>query len=136
MAMQFMEMGYDVYLANLPGTTLSENVNYTSADPEYWKFDWRKFGVYDMPAFVGEIRKRNGGKKVAYVGHSQGTTQAFAGMAYIPEWYDENISTAALFGPCALPNWEQIQYTYVEGDFVWMKENGIYALNGGDNWAE
>jgi len=43
--------------------------------------DWTKYGLYDLPAAVAEIQKRNGGHKVAYVGHSQGTTQTFAGMA-------------------------------------------------------
>ena len=90
-----------------------------------------------MPAFVAEIRKRNGNKKVAYVGHSQGTTQSFAGMALIPEWYDENISMSAFLGPCTTPLWEpQIREIYVEEDFKWMKENGIYVLNGGPNWEE
>ena len=46
--------------------------------------DWEKYGVYDMPAQVAEIQKRNGGKKVAIVGHSQGTTQTYAGMGIIP----------------------------------------------------
>ena len=99
--------------------------------------DWRQYGQYDMPAFVGEIRKRNGGKKVAYVGHSQGTTQAFAGMSLIPEWYDENISMSAFLGPCALPNWEQIQDVYVESDFRWLHDNNIYVFNStGASWEE
>ena len=98
--------------------------------------DWRQYGQYDMPAFVGEIRKRNGGKKVAYVGHSQGTTQSFAGMSLIPEWYDENISISAFLGPCATPNWEQIQDVYVETDMRWLHDNNIYVLNGGALWEE
>ena len=32
--------------------------------------DWSKYGVYDFPALVAEVRKRNGDKKVAMVGHS------------------------------------------------------------------
>ena len=136
LAMQMMEMGFDVYLSNISGTDYSYNKMYSSDQPEYWQMDWRKYGVYDMPAFVGEIRKRNGGKKVAYVGHSQGTTQAFAGMAIIPDWYDENISTAAFLGPCTTPNWEQIQDVYRESDFEWMRENDIYVLNGGADWPE
>ena len=55
-------------------------------------------------------------------------------MALIPEWYDENISSAAFLGPCTTPNWEQIKDVYIESDFVWLRENGIYVLNGGANW--
>lgn len=66
-----MEMGFDVYLTNNSGTTYSQvNDRYTVADPEFWQMDWRKYGVYDLPAAVGEVQKRNGGKKVAFVGHS------------------------------------------------------------------
>ena len=43
--------------------------------------DWSKYGVYDMPAAVNYIREQNPDQKVAIVGHSQGTTQTFAGMA-------------------------------------------------------
>jgi len=66
--------------------------------------DWSKWGIYDTPALVTEIQTRNGGKKVGYIGHSQGTSQVLAGMGTIPEWYDKNISTAVLLGPCAMPN--------------------------------
>ena len=58
-------------------------------------------------------------------------------MALIPEWYDENISTAAFLGPCATPNWEQVQDIYVESDIRWLHDNGIYVLNySGDSWEE
>jgi len=41
-AMQLMEMGFDVYLSNIAGTRLSQvNDKYTSADPEFWQIDWR-----------------------------------------------------------------------------------------------
>ena len=65
--------------------------------------DWSKYGVHDFPALVAEVRKRNGNKKVAMVGHSQGTTQTFAGMGLIPEWYDENVTMGVLMGPCTSP---------------------------------
>ena len=132
-----MEMGFDVYLSNVAGSHYSQvNDYYSSADPEFWQIDWRQYGQYDMPAFVSEIRKRNGGKKVAYVGHSQGTTQSLAGMSLIPEWYDENISISAFLGPCATPNWEQIKDVYLEEEIKWLHANDIYVLNGGANWEE
>ena len=36
--------------------------------------DWRKYGVYDVPAVVKVMRERNNGAKAALIGHSQGTT--------------------------------------------------------------
>lgn len=55
-------------------------------------------------------------------------------MGLIPEWYDENISVAALLGPCALPNWWQIQDVYTEDAFTWFADNDIYVINGGVDW--
>jgi predicted alpha/beta hydrolase len=83
--------------------------------------DWRKYGVYDLPAAVEEIQKRNGGAKVAYIGHSQGTTQTFAGIAQIPEWYDENISMSVLMGPCTSPNQKYFFDLYTQENIEFME---------------
>jgi len=136
MAFQMGAMGYDVYL---PGNRL---VNYSNVhdyleptSKEFWYQDQSDYGVKDTPAVVRMIQERNGGKKVAYVGHSQGTTQAFAGMGLIPEWYDQNISTAVMLGPCTSPN-----KTYFEGytkeNFEWLDANGIYVTGNtyGPDW--
>ena len=75
LAFQLARMGFDVYITNNSGVQYSqENDQYTYNDPEFWMMDWRKWGVYDIPAAVRMIRTRNGGAKVALVGHSQGTT--------------------------------------------------------------
>lgn len=37
-------------------------------------------GRYDVSAMVDFILEKNGGQKIAYVGHSQGTAQLFAGL--------------------------------------------------------
>jgi len=105
MAFQFAAAGFDIWLANSAGNRYGWNHDtLTIDDKEFWNIDWRHGGVYDTPALVDIIQQRNGGKKVAYVGHSQGTTQAYAGMGLIPEWYDANVSMAVLLGPCTIPN--------------------------------
>lgn len=38
-------------------------------------------GKYDVPANIDYIINETGFSKVAYVGHSQGTTQMFAALA-------------------------------------------------------
>ena len=105
MAFQLAAAGFDVWLANNAGTPYGwKHDTLTVDDKEFWEIDWRHNAVYDLPALVDIIQERNGGKKVAYVGHSQGTTQAYAGMGIIPDWYDENVSMVALLGPCTSPN--------------------------------
>lgn len=66
------------------------------------------------------------------VGHSQGTTQTLAGMGLIPEWYDENVSIAALMGPCTSPTQEYFE-AYTKENWDWLQDNDIYALDG-PNW--
>ena len=104
-ALNMADEGFDVYFANNSGTKFSQtHVTLTVDDPEFWKFDWSKLGVYDFPALTRKIQETNGGKKVTMIGHSQGTTQTFAGMGLIPEWYDANVSSAIMMGPCTSPN--------------------------------
>ena len=95
--------------------------------------DWSKYGVYDFPATVKEIQKRNGGRKVAMVGHSQGTTQTYAGMGIIPQWYDENVSVGALLGPCTTPGQEYFIPLYTYENWKWFIENDIWVMDG-PNW--
>lgn len=128
-------MGFDVYLTNNSGVLYSqENDKYTVDDEEFWAMDWSKYGVYDLPAAVKEIQTRTGVKKVAIVGHSQGTTQTFAGMAQIPEWYDENISISALMGPCTTPNKKYFLPLYTKENMDFFSENEIWVING-PNWT-
>ena len=91
--------------------------------------DWVKYGTYDTPAAVREIRKRNNDKKVALVGHSQGTTQTFAGMGTIPEWYDANISVAALMGPCTSPNTAYFKDFYTKDVWECIEAQGVTAFD-------
>ncbi len=71
MSFQLADLGYDVYMTNNSGVQYSQEHDvYTKYEKEFWQMDWRKYGVYDLPAAVDEIQKRNGGAKVAYVGHS------------------------------------------------------------------
>jgi len=136
MAFQFAEMGFDVWIANNAGNPYSQVHDvYTVDDKEFWAFDWRKHGVYDFPALVTEIQSRNGGKKVALLGHSQGTTQTFAGMGIIPEWYDANVSVAALLGPCTHPNPKFFTDLYTEENWSFLEENDIWVTNG-PHWEE
>lgn len=56
-------------------------------------------GDYDIPALLEYIRAETGYEKTAYVGHSQGTTQLFYGLAHNESYYAEYISVFLAFGP-------------------------------------
>lgn len=69
--------GYDVWLGNSRGNTYScQNID---LDPDrnekkFWDFDWQDMGTGDLPAALNYITEVTGHEKIAYVGHSQGTT--------------------------------------------------------------
>jgi lysosomal acid lipase/cholesteryl ester hydrolase len=53
-----------------------------ASDYEFWDFSFEEISTYDTPAVVSYILNVTGAAKVAFVGHSQGTTQMFYALAY------------------------------------------------------
>ena len=71
--MQLYDRGFDVYLPNNRGTQYSQvHDTLTVDDPEFWKFSWAEMGMYDAVSNVRMVKERTG-KKVSWVGVSQGT---------------------------------------------------------------
>ena len=54
-------------------------------------------------------------------------------MGLIPEWYDENMSVAALMGPCITPNTKYFSELYTPEVWNCLTSNNIYAI-GDPNW--
>jgi len=55
-------------------------------------------------------------------------------MGIIPKWYDDNVSVAALMGPCTTPNQKYMDiYTYE--NWKWFMDNNIFVIDG-PNWEE
>jgi pimeloyl-ACP methyl ester carboxylesterase len=100
--------GYDVWLGNSRGNTFSEaNVN---LDPywdesKFWDFDWQDMGTKDLPAVFDFITGTTGQQKLAYVGHSQGTTELYYGLAEMQSYFANKLSVAVMLGPVSkIPN--------------------------------
>jgi len=86
LAFMFFDAGFDVWLGNSRGNKYS--TNNTQLDPccwplngPFWNWDWDTMAQYDVPTQVNYVLSVNGNEKLVYVGHSQGTTQAFANFA-------------------------------------------------------
>ncbi|ETM45057.1 hypothetical protein L914_09785 [Phytophthora nicotianae] len=76
------DAGYDVSLGNNRGTTWSsEHTTLTTDDDVYWAFSWEDMGLYDLPAMVNYVLNTTGRSTLSYIGHSEGTTQAFVGFS-------------------------------------------------------
>ena len=96
--------GFDVWLGNSRGNKYSSG--HTSLDPvkdakEYWSFDWVEMGRYDVPASIDYILNATNFEKVAYVGHSAGTTQMFSVLSDHEDMLAEKVSAFVAMGPAS-----------------------------------
>jgi len=75
------DAGYDVWLGNNRGNGYSmNNTKYTPQQPQFWAFSFDEMATYDMPAQIAYALAVTGAETLTYIGHSEGTIQAFAGL--------------------------------------------------------
>jgi pimeloyl-ACP methyl ester carboxylesterase len=75
-------LGYDVWLGNTRGNKYSrEHIKLTTYDAAFWDFDFQTMGEGDIPGIISYIRSYHGDVKIAYIGHSQGTSQMFSELS-------------------------------------------------------
>ena len=68
-------------------------------DLDYWKFSWAENGLYDLPAMLTFIKSTTGSAKVAYVGHSMGSTAMYYLMAKDYNTFKEHVSIFVAVAP-------------------------------------
>jgi hypothetical protein len=56
-------------------------------------------GTYDLPAVFDQITLTTGHEKLAYIGHSQGTTQMYYGLATNQDYFANKVSVSVMLGP-------------------------------------
>ncbi|KAN0062337.1 hypothetical protein ACQY0O_005219 [Thecaphora frezii] len=79
--------GYQVFLGNNRGVFDMGHRKYKRSDPRFWDYNIRELALYDLPAMVDYVRKETGYDKIAYIGHSQGSSTAFIALSLgmVPE---------------------------------------------------
>lgn len=134
--------GYDVWLGNSRGNTYSRaNV---SLDPDknekkFWDFSWFDMGTYDLPAVIDSIQAKTGGQKVAYIGHSQGTTQMFSALSEdTAGYFNDKVPIFVALGPVSKISHTQAGIFQFAADFYDLLADtcdllGIHELLGA-NW--
>jgi pimeloyl-ACP methyl ester carboxylesterase len=101
LAFLLADAGYDVWLGNNRGTTWSkEHVTYTADDDEFWEFTWEDMGKFDLPAQINYALNKTGSSTLSFVGHSEGTTQAFVGFS-LDKKLAKKVSYFAALAPVA-----------------------------------
>ena len=81
--------GYEVWLGNNRGNGVSMgHIKYTPNDPQFWNFTWSDMARYDLPAQLNHVLARSNQSRAYYIGHSEGTIQAFAALIEQPSLAD------------------------------------------------
>jgi len=76
------DAGYDVWMGNIRGNTYSKkHRTYDITGWRYWQFSFEEHAKFDLPAMVDYALNTTGQSQLYYVGYSQGTTMAFAGLS-------------------------------------------------------
>lgn len=106
--------GYDVWVTNVRGNTYGRGHTTYDADTddEFWHFSWDQMGEYDMPTIIDYILQATGYSQLYYVGHSMGTTLAFAMLSTKTE-YNDKIKTYLAMGPVATLNYVETPIKYL-----------------------
>eukprot|EP00928_Gymnodinium_smaydae_P023866 TRINITY_DN19523_c0_g1_i2.p1 TRINITY_DN19523_c0_g1~~TRINITY_DN19523_c0_g1_i2.p1 ORF type:complete len:411 (+),score=31.84 TRINITY_DN19523_c0_g1_i2:90-1322(+) len=76
------DAGFDVWFGNNRGNAYSMNHSHFPVDSDrFWNFTYDEMALYDLPASIEYVLSATGSASLSYVGHSQGTLQAFAGFS-------------------------------------------------------
>jgi pimeloyl-ACP methyl ester carboxylesterase len=76
-AFQLANAGYDVWMGNNRGNRYARKNYHLNPDKDaekFFDFSFFELGEFDAPAQIDFVLKKTGKSKIAYVGHSQGTS--------------------------------------------------------------
>ncbi|KAL2583070.1 hypothetical protein GLYMA_14G050400v4 [Glycine max] len=99
LAFLLADNGFDVWVANTRGTKFSrQHTSLPSNSSDYWNWSWDELVAHDLPATFKYVHDLTG-KKLHYVGHSQGTLIALAALSQ--DQLLNMLKSAALLSPIA-----------------------------------
>lgn len=122
-------MGYDVWLGNNRGNKHSRTHIKLNAekDKAFWEFSLHEMGLYDLPAMIDYILLKSHVSKLSYIGHSQGSTQLFAGLSEINDYYADKLNGFIALGPVTAMNNVKSSFVKVMAEY---RIDSLFALLG------
>ncbi|KAL1438534.1 hypothetical protein MTO96_047897 [Rhipicephalus appendiculatus] len=98
------DAGYDVWLGNLRGSTLSRKHVKISPDGNisFWDFTFDQMIEYDVPAMIDYVLRETGSSRLGYIGHSQGSLIMFGLLSSVPA-YNEKVGLFVGLAPVTTP---------------------------------
>ena len=69
------------------------------SDKKYWDHSFHELGTLDLPAMIDYITDKTAIAKLTYIGHSQGTTQLFAAMTIMPDYFASKLNGFIALAP-------------------------------------
>ncbi|KAK2075017.1 hypothetical protein P8C59_009177 [Phyllachora maydis] len=103
-----VERGFDVWFGNNRGNKYSKKSVHTApTSTAFWNFSIDEFAMHDIPDSIHYVLETTGQKSLSYIGFSQGTAQAFAGLSIFPKLNDKVnvfIALAPAMSPDGLHN--------------------------------
>jgi len=101
LAFVLADAGYDVWMGNSRGNTESRrHESLSPEDEKFWDWSFDEMAEYDLTAFIDFVLSKTDQSSLYYVGHSQGTTMAFALLSKRPD-YHEKIKLFVALAPVA-----------------------------------
>eukprot|EP00818_Percolomonas_sp_WS_P009437 CAMPEP_0117450636 /NCGR_PEP_ID=MMETSP0759-20121206/8576_1 /TAXON_ID=63605 /ORGANISM="Percolomonas cosmopolitus, Strain WS" /LENGTH=570 /DNA_ID=CAMNT_0005243175 /DNA_START=267 /DNA_END=1979 /DNA_ORIENTATION=- len=89
-ALKLADAGFDVWLGNNRGTHFArKHKRFNMKDPQFWNWSFQHMGLDDLPAQINFVLNHTRQEKLSYIGHSQGTAQAFVGFSSMPGLQDK-----------------------------------------------
>jgi len=128
--------GYDVWLGNNRGTLFGKK--HEHLDPfhdakQFFDYSFFELGKYDAPAQIDYVLEKTNRPKLAYIGHSQGTSQMFSALSYDHGSLKNKISSFSSLAPIVILKHSPIALFEIAAS-IWqhlvryMNNFGIYEI--------
>ncbi|KAG2236776.1 hypothetical protein INT48_006960 [Thamnidium elegans] len=118
------KQGYDVWLGNARGNKYSQyHVHLSPNHQPFWNFSLNEFAMRDLPDTVDA---KTGAPNLTYIGFSQGTAQAFAGLS-VNSNLNKKVNLFIAMAPATTP--KGLQHPLIDA-FVKATPSVIYLMFG------